>query len=130
MQQEPKVATQNDAFEDLVASITKLHLPFGDQWTQALRCGTMDAFVTLLISMLPNLTHLQLDHNFARETHLLGLFLGHTLRRSLDSHMPAFDRLRHVDFQPRYDRFRSSMIQNTEDVLPLFLLSSTSINYR
>lgn len=122
VQQEPKVTTQDDVLEDLVASVTKLHLPFGDQWAQALRCGTMDAIVTLLISMLPNLTHLQLDHNFARETQLLGLFFAHTLRRSLDSETPAFDRLRHVVFQPRYDRFRSSKFENTGNVLALLYL--------
>lgn len=46
---------------DLVQWIKMLNLPFCDLWIQELEAGKMDAFVALLLAMVANLSHLELD---------------------------------------------------------------------
>lgn len=82
----------------------------------------MDAFVMLLLSLVPNLTHLRLTGVFARDNRLLGMMLRASLCQTLDCKLPRFQYLQEVDFDPQLDPYRNWEAKNTADVLPLFYL--------
>lgn len=123
-----KLPVTEVVLDGLVKYIEKIHVPYAAQWIQELRAGTMDAFVTLLVSQLPNLRCLYLDKNFARESRLMGMMLRSALcEESQDSHLPSFTHLQDVSVVypglgleiRKYTDFR-----NTADVLPLFYIPS------
>ncbi|GIK01850.1 hypothetical protein Aspvir_005891, partial [Aspergillus viridinutans] len=98
-------------------------------WIQELRAGTMDAFVTLLLSQLPSLRRLYLDKKFTRESRLMGMMLRSALcEESQNIHLPSFTHLQDVSVV--YPNIlglhirRFTDVRNTADVLPLFYLPS------
>jgi hypothetical protein len=95
-----------------------------DQWVQELQAGACDALVALLLSMLPNLTRLQLDSNFTIESSRIGevfrCAVQGTQERQQQQFRLAF--LRHVTFARRTHEWRHRGVNNAADVLPLFSL--------
>lgn len=57
----PKLLVTEVVLDELVNYIERIHIPYAEQWIEELRAGTMDAFVTLLLSQLPSLRCLYLD---------------------------------------------------------------------
>jgi hypothetical protein len=66
-----------------MATIQDINPPFHDLWIKDLENGTMDAFVMLLLLLVPNITHLRLTGNFARDNRLLGMNAGSFLLATL-----------------------------------------------
>ena len=124
----PKLPVAEADLDGLVRCINWMNVPYGDLWTQELCDGTMDAFVALLLSQLPNLTCLRLDKNFTRENRLVGMMLRQALcQEPKNSHLHSFKFLRDVSveyFRLPVDIRRYTKARNTGDVLPLFYLSS------
>ncbi|GFF92050.1 hypothetical protein IFM61392_08016 [Aspergillus lentulus] len=124
----PKLTVTEVVLDELAKCIERIRIPYAEQWIQELRAGTMDAFVTLLLSQLPSLRRLYLDKNFARESCLMGMFLRSALcEESQNSHLPSFTHLQDVsvvypDLGINIRRFTN--VRNTADVLPLFYLPS------
>ena len=122
----PKVPITEVVLDELVKCIEMIHIPYGEEWTQELRAGTMDAFVTLLLSQLPNLKSLYLGKNFTRESRLMGMMLRSALcEESQDSHLISFTHLQDVSaVYPVLGLFirKYTNIRNTSDVLSLFYL--------
>lgn len=125
-QKSPKLPVTEVVLDGLVKCIERIHTPYGKQWIQELRTGTMDAFVTLLVSQLSSLRCLYLGKNFSRECRLMGMMLRSALcEESHNSHLPSFTHLQDVSvvypslglYIRKYTDFR-----NTADVLPLFYL--------
>ncbi|GAQ04048.1 hypothetical protein ALT_1369 [Aspergillus lentulus] len=124
----PKLRVTEVVLDELVKRIERIQIPYAEQWIQELRAGTMDAFVTLLLSQLPSLKRLYLGKNFTRESRLMGMFLRSALcEESQNSHLPSFTHLQDVsvvypDLGINIRRFTN--VRNTADVLPLFYLPS------
>ncbi|RHZ62282.1 uncharacterized protein CDV56_103761 [Aspergillus thermomutatus] len=124
----PKLPVTEVVLDELVRCIERIHIPYAEQWIQELRAGTMDAFITLLLSQLPNLRCLYLGKNFARESRFMGMMLRSALcDESQDSHLPSFTHLQDVSaVYPDFDRYIPDYtdVRNTADILPLFYLPS------
>jgi hypothetical protein len=124
----PKLPVTEVVLDELVKCIERIRIPNAEQWIQELRAGTMDAFVTLLLSQLPSLRRLYLDKNFARESRLMGMLLRSALcKESQNSHLPSFTHLQdvsvvHPGLGLHIRRFTD--VRNAADVLPLFYLPS------
>ncbi|PLB36520.1 uncharacterized protein BDW47DRAFT_132712 [Aspergillus candidus] len=124
----PRLPVTEFALDELVECIEKTQVPYAEQWIQELRVGTMDAFLALLLSQLPNLACLYLAKNFARESRLMGMMLRSALcDRFQDHHLPSFTRLK--DVTAVYPGLGLEIreyteMRNTADVLPLFYLPS------
>jgi hypothetical protein len=124
----PKLPVTEVGLDELVKCIERIKIPYAEQWIQELRAGTMDAFITLLLSQLPSLRRLYLDKNFARESRLMGMMLRSALcEESENSQLPSFTHLQDVSVvYPGLGLHirRFTDIRNTADVLPLFYLPS------
>lgn len=120
----PSIPVDSSELTSLVTTIQDINPPFRDLWIQELENGVMDAFVILLLSLVPNLTHLRLTGIFARENRLLGMLLRASLCQTSHCELPRFQYLREVDFDPESDPYRDWKAKNTADVLPLFYLPS------
>ena len=92
---EPPLA--RDEIDTMVAAAV-LQLSQPPMWENALRRGSMDAFMALLVSRLPNLRRLEMDSKFQAHRQFLALMFG----RALNSRLPrpplpsTFDRLQEV----------------------------------
>lgn len=93
-----------------------------EEWSQALALGSVDALVTLLIALLPNLTSLYLGQTFTVDNGILGHFLSHHLCQSKLPTKRALRRLNHVTFVPRPFSTERHSRNNSSAVLPLFYL--------
>jgi hypothetical protein len=124
----PKLPVTEVVLDELVKCIERIQIPYAEQWIQELRAGTMDAFVTLLLSQLPSLRRLYLDKNFARESRLMGMMLRSALcEESQNSHLTSFTHLQDVSVvYPGLGLHirRFTDVRSTADVLPLFYLPS------
>ncbi|EHK49171.1 uncharacterized protein TrAtP1_000227 [Trichoderma atroviride] len=120
----PSISVDGSELASLVTTIQDINPPFRDLWIQELGNGVMDAFVILLLSLIPNLTHLRLIGVFARETRLLGMLLRASLCQTSHCELPRFQYLQEVDFDPELNPFRDWQTKNTADVLPLLYLPS------
>ncbi|PON23623.1 hypothetical protein TGAM01_v207567 [Trichoderma gamsii] len=118
------ISVDSSEFATLATTIQDIDPPFRDLWIQELGNGVMDAFVILLPSLVPNLTHLRLTGIFARENRLLGMLLRASLCQTSHCELPRFQYLQEVEFDPKLDPFRDWKTKNTADVLPLFYLPS------
>jgi hypothetical protein len=120
----PSISVDSSELANLVKTIQDIDPPFRDLWIQELGNGVMDAFIILLLSLVPNLTHLRLTGIFARENHLLGMLLRASLCQTSHCELPQFQHLQEVNFDPELDPYRDWKTKNTADVLPLFYLPS------
>ncbi|RFU77697.1 hypothetical protein TARUN_4531 [Trichoderma arundinaceum] len=118
----PRISVDSSELGSLIATIQDIDTPFRDLWIHELRNGTMDAFVMLLLSLAPILTHLRLTGVFARGNRLLGMMLRASLCQTSYCKLPRFQYLKEVDFDPQLDPCRDRRTKNTPDVLPLFYL--------
>jgi hypothetical protein len=124
----PKIPVTEVDLDELVRCIERIRISCTEQWIQELRAGTMDAFVTLLLSQLPWLRRLYLGQNFFRECPLMGMMLRSALcEEPRDSHLPSFTLLQdvsavHPGLGLKFRRYTN--VRNTADVLPLFYLPS------
>jgi hypothetical protein len=127
-QKSPKLPVTEVVLDELVKCIKRIHIPYAEQWIQELRAGTMDAFLTLLLSRLPGLRCLYLGKNFTRESSLMGMMLRSALcEESQDSHLPSFTHLQDVSVvypSIGLDIRNYTDVRNTADILPLFYLPS------
>ncbi|KAF7164136.1 hypothetical protein CNMCM5623_008826 [Aspergillus felis] len=127
-QKSPKLPVTEVVLDELVKCIERIRIPYAEQWIQELRAGTMDAFVTLLLSQLPSLRRLYLGKNFARESRLMGMMLRSALCEEFPySHLPSLTHLQDVsvvypDLGLHIRRFTD--VRSTADVLSLFYLPS------
>ncbi|KAA8650218.1 F-box protein [Aspergillus tanneri] len=127
-QKSPKLPVTEVVLDRLVKCIERIHIPYAEQWIQELRAGTMDAFITLLLSQLSSLRYLYLGKNFTRESHFMGMMLRSALcKESQDSHLPSFTHLQDVSIvypSVGLNIRKYTNVRNTADVLPLFYLPS------
>ncbi|KAJ6779965.1 hypothetical protein PWT90_03343 [Aphanocladium album] len=113
---------------DTAVDLFKLAGSVGDEWKGKLGNGNVDALVTLIVCLAPNLVLLQLGRVFAIETPVLGEVLRQSLcgKRNTSGPqrtLPAFSKLRQVSFPyRRQDASRRINYKNAADVLPLFYL--------
>ncbi|KAL6864238.1 hypothetical protein J3F83DRAFT_154855 [Trichoderma novae-zelandiae] len=120
----PSIPTEGSDLAGFIATIRDTDSPFSALWIQELESGTMDAFVTLLLSLTQNITRLRLTGVFARENRLLGMMLRDSLCRNSGGRLPQLQLLREVITEPQMNPYRRREPRNTADVLPLFYLPS------
>lgn len=124
----PKIQVDVAQLDMLVVAVEGFNVSFDKElWIREMRAGTMDAFITLLLSKLSNLRALHILNSFAKETRLLGMMLRSCLCNSPDSGVLCryhFQHLRDVSFIPLNDDGRNPIMHNPADVLPLFYLPS------
>ncbi|KAK2761654.1 hypothetical protein FQN54_001482 [Arachnomyces sp. PD_36] len=124
----PKLSVSESDLDCLFEGTEKLNVPYFEMWAEELCLGTMDAFVALLISQLPNLRSLYLDKNFTRRSCFVGMMFRSALcERPKDCHLPYFEHL--LEVSPVYynlgiDIRRYTKARNTADILPFFYLPS------
>ncbi|CDM28929.1 F-box domain, cyclin-like [Penicillium roqueforti FM164] len=122
----PKLPLGEVPLDGLVNCIENLSVSFASEWIQELRAGTVDAFMSLLLSQLRSLKSLQLSQNFTRESRLMGMMLRSALCEK-NSHLSSFAYLQDVEAVfPGIGLFirKYTDARNTADVLPLFYLPS------
>ncbi|KAJ5499859.1 hypothetical protein N7453_008910 [Penicillium expansum] len=120
----PKLPLSEVALDGLVNCIENTSVSFAREWIQELRAGTMDAFISLLLSQLRSLRFLQLSQNFARESRLMGMMLRSALCEK-NVYLSPFSHLQDVEaLFPGVGLFvrKYTDARNTADVLPLFYL--------
>lgn len=114
--------------DGLVKFIERFQIPYAKQWIQELRDGTMDAFITLLVSQLSNLECLYLGKNFSRESRLMGMMLRSALcEKAQDNPFLSFARLHDISaIYPGLGLYIRDYqdVRNITDVLPFFYLPS------
>ena len=119
----PKISLTEQESQEAITFVRKIspHIPYAKLWEQELRSGTMDAFLAVLLSRLPNLTHLNLDPYFASIMPITGMVLRSSLcdSKSVDHTLPTFQRLLTVSFIVWWE---SGGLKNSLDILPLFYL--------
>ncbi|KAF5674469.1 hypothetical protein FCIRC_7757 [Fusarium circinatum] len=97
-----------------------------EQWCKKVQCGSPEASVAVLVSLLPNLERLCLSSNWTNDTS----FLGHMLRATLcekseyasKASLLSFTSLKHVSLAPMFDEEGHLDPSNTADALALFYL--------
>ncbi|KAE8371192.1 hypothetical protein BDV26DRAFT_286977 [Aspergillus bertholletiae] len=124
----PKLLVTEAVLDDFVKCIERLHILYAEEWIQELRAGTVDVFLALLLSRLPNLRCLYLGVNFARESRIMGIMFRSALcQEPQDDRLPSFIYLQDVTVvypSPGFDTYRHSNIRNTADALASFYLPS------
>lgn len=85
-------------FPDLVQAADNAQVPFVLDLANAAQGGTVDAIVTLLLYMVPNITQLKLTDHFAASTPLLTKLTLHAA--TLGSSDAPLRKLRHVEYLP------------------------------
>ncbi|KAE8410470.1 hypothetical protein BDV36DRAFT_289569 [Aspergillus pseudocaelatus] len=124
----PKLPVTEAVLDEFVKCIERLHIPYTEEWIQELRAETVDAFLALLLSRLPNLRCLYLGVHFARESCIMGMMLRSALcQEPQDDRLPSFTHLQDVTVvypSPGFDTHRHSNIRNTADTLASFYLPS------
>ncbi|KAI5458614.1 hypothetical protein BGZ63DRAFT_407012 [Mariannaea sp. PMI_226] len=122
----PKFSADAQHIGPLLDAIDRIEGPweYAEFWKRKLRAGTMDAFVALLVSLLPNLNSLTLNGYFTINNKFLGdmfrLALCH--KDKLKCNLPQFQNLHHVDFFDWGYKFRPTGLRSPEDAIPLFYL--------
>ncbi|KAL4910705.1 hypothetical protein BDW74DRAFT_172176 [Aspergillus multicolor] len=127
----PTLSIAEHELEGPVRFIRSIGLPGSDsdRWIQALREGSLDAFIALLLARLPRLKSLYLGPWFTRRTALIGVVLQCAICERTDptiGSLPDFEHLQDVtilrcrgrDDAPECDK----KVKNTADLLPLFYL--------
>ncbi|KAF5619595.1 uncharacterized protein FTJAE_11879 [Fusarium tjaetaba] len=114
--------------DELSATIGKTYVSeaVADEWCQKVQCGSPEASVAVLVSLLPNLERLCLSSNWTNDTR----FLGHMLRAALcekpehtsEASFLSFASLKRVSLAPMFDEEGHLNPSNTADALALFYL--------
>lgn len=97
------ISVDSSELASLIAIIQDINPPFQDLWIQELGNGTMDAFVTLLLSLAPNVTRLRLTGVCVGNNRLLSMMPRASLCQTVDCKLPRLQYLREVDFDPHFD---------------------------
>lgn len=106
--------------EQLIEIIKTFNIDYRDIWISELRNKNMDAFVAILLCILPNLTYFQLNPNFMLGSEVVGLILRSTVSQDSNCGIASFQRLQRVTFKlTTIGRFRRGNL-NPEDILPFF----------
>lgn len=123
----PKLqVSESEMAEAMVFVADHTRVPYCETWLDELWDGTTDAYIAILLSLPLRLTSLVMEHDFFKESRLIGLVLRSTL---LDQ---TADYGLRLDFQclqtvsvERYTDFKQDIrFRNTADILPLFYLPS------
>jgi len=110
--------------DEFVACVNAMHVDFEHLWIQNLTKGALDAFISLLVSRLPNLQWLDLYDGAAKQTVVLGKMFSSALcspRGHENSSFPKFHQLRDVYLQPGLPTGPDDY-GNTADILSLLYL--------
>lgn len=120
----PALPSPDGTLQNLsLAAVDNMDMPQGDRdlWRNALAQGTVDAWVALLLSQLPNLRRLSLDENFVRDSCFIGLLFRWALCGSKGKPRPL-QNLAGVHFKLALDMRARKTSRNTADMLSLFYL--------
>ncbi|KAF5626139.1 catalase isozyme P [Fusarium sp. NRRL 52700] len=114
--------------KELSAAISKTRVSgaVAEQWRKKVQCGSPEASVAVLVSLLPNLERLCLSSNWTNDT----FFLGHMLRaalcekpeHALEADLLSLSSLKRVSLAPMIDEESHLDPSNTADALALFYL--------
>lgn len=115
-----EVKSSTDDYRDLVQAARQLKLPFALGLSKVTELGQLDAFITLLLALTPNITHLKLTEHFAVRSRMLAKLSFHAAQNQES----PLRHLAHVEYMPELDLFRKAYSTNIDDVLPLFYLPS------
>ncbi|KAK6083846.1 F-box domain protein [Seiridium cupressi] len=122
----PKVIIDEAVNQELIAAVKGTYVSFKYLWIWGLRSRTMDAFVALLLSRLPNLEKFYYGPNFAGDTQLTGMMLRAALcdnsRQQFKQELPEFVRLEEVTWCGAVDPCFRNRPVNTRDALSIFYL--------
>ena len=127
--EDPRIIVTEDELDEPIRLVEMMRVPYGYDWIQGLRQGTMTAFFTLLVSRLPNLTCLHLGRDFTQRGKLLGMMFMSCLSGSDSSHrtLPTFEYLKDVylPYSARKTKIRHGIeVKNTTELLSIFYLPS------
>ncbi|KAK4106186.1 hypothetical protein N658DRAFT_563110 [Parathielavia hyrcaniae] len=117
----PKMTVGESDLREPLSFVSKAQVSYRDAWLEALRQGTIDAYLAVLVSQLPRLRRLHLARVFCIRNNLIGLVLRSILCDP-DPHRLSPDAstsLGHLE-AVYLERF----LPNTEDVLAFFYLPS------
>ncbi|KAK3939348.1 hypothetical protein QBC46DRAFT_437991 [Diplogelasinospora grovesii] len=118
--------------EEIIAFAKRLELPGPDRdtWTKALKHGSRDALIAVLLSRLVNLRSLKLAEGVAKNSRFIGMILRSALCEPASSHgLPTFEHVCDVSFNltinnPKHSTQADLNIPTVlrADVLPFFYL--------
>ncbi|KAM0418760.1 hypothetical protein ACHAPT_012270 [Fusarium lateritium] len=115
----------------LVAFVKSRALPrrYANNWIKGLRSSRinfkMDAYITCLLAMLPNIKHLRLEPAFAYHSHLSSRIFRVALSvfpRQNKPNLPLFEQLRVVAYLRRIFEHPSRKSRGVDSLTPLFYL--------
>ncbi|KAJ3541422.1 hypothetical protein NM208_g733 [Fusarium decemcellulare] len=110
---------QMDEAEDM---IRRTKLAYAESWVKAVRDGSMDAVVCLLLLQLSRLRFLHVQVNFTKVNKILGMILRAALFEPSRHQLPTYEHLREVDFSQWPRERKPKDYKNTQDVLPFVYL--------
>lgn len=116
----PNLPADFSGLADAVALIQGMDVPYRDLWIRELQSGTLEAYVALLLSRLPELEEFSIDSNFVKGDQLAGLVLRSALEGN--NNLPRFQRLQEVTWSSSMDLEAKGSPANTVDGLTLFYL--------
>jgi hypothetical protein len=122
----PKLPISEVDLDGLADCVKAFEVSYSDQWIEALKQGTMDAFIALLLSLLPNIEGFHIGRGFSRQTHFIGMMLRSSLCETLKANrLPCFQKVSSANIvcnDPGDNDGEYKDLKNTDDVLPLFYL--------
>ncbi|KAF4467503.1 DNA mismatch repair [Fusarium albosuccineum] len=110
---------QIDKAEDM---IRRAKLAYAESWIKAVRDGSMDAVVCLLLLQLSRLRFLHVQVNFTMVNKILGMILRAALFEPSRHQLPTYEHLSEVDFSQWPRERQPKGYKNTQDVLPFVYL--------
>jgi hypothetical protein len=118
----PKLPADGPGSAEAIAAIESIDVPYREFWVQELRSGTMEAYIALLLSRLPELKEFSIDSNFVKGDQLAGLMLRSALGEAVHTDLPKFQHVQEVTWSSSMDLDTKDCSANTEDGLALFYL--------
>ncbi|KAM0344906.1 hypothetical protein ACHAPU_007039 [Fusarium lateritium] len=95
---------------------------FADAWAQSVSDGEVDAVVTLLVTILPNVKNIHLGSDYTIEVSYLTKMLSLEQRKKPGVKLPALKQLRSVMIKNEYSDMFHGEIQSTAALLNFFNL--------
>lgn len=125
-QRPPEFLIPSPDMEAAVRFIKKCDVPYRNDWLEALQASPMDAYLAILLTNLPAVTHLRIEAFLLIET----LFVGRVLRSLLCNIDPIVNLGQSVGHAGSLRVLRDialcredhSPVRNTETILPVFYL--------
>ncbi|KAF5006517.1 hypothetical protein FDECE_7119 [Fusarium decemcellulare] len=102
--------------------IRRTKLAHAESWIEAVRDGSMDAVVCLLLTQLSRLRFLRVQVNFTMVNRILGMMLRAALFEPSRHQLPTYEHLREVGFSQWPRERQQKGYKNTQDVLPFVYL--------